>query len=563
MEKIVIESSNNNEVERIAYKYSIKNHFEHGKADVGAVVGKVKAIFPKAIIGQIIPIIKKTVEQVNQLDKKRIEEDYNIFNESGWELKHIEKEKTLPELDWLKKGQEIITRVAPNPSGAMHFGHARPAILSDEFVRKYGGKLFIRFDDTDPKIKKPVDGIEEEFLKEFKWLGISVSGTSNASNNLKQYYKIIEILLAEEKAYICFCKPIEWRERIWKGEACPCREKNSREQLKNWKKMLKHELKEGSCVVRLKTDLNDKDSSTRDWWLAKIVDNVEHPNKKVLDNHVWPSYNFASAVDDHTMQINFIIRGQEHVQNEKKQRQLYDYFNWVYPHTKYHGKISQIGDMVLSKSKIKVLMEQQGLNRDDDPRLATLKSFRRRGFKPETIRQIVFELGLNINEAKISLENMASINKKFLGEIKNYPFIEEGIEIEINNFSKGKIIISEQEILIDGPIQKFIIDKKEMQKIKIGELVRFKDGFNARIEETSEFGAKAFFLGYEKTGYKTINWLKENVEVRILMSNGKEKIGLSTPILMKEKEGQVIYFNNIGYARIEDKEKMYFVFSHE
>lgn len=565
MEKLIVPGTNLADIKRIAYKYAIKNCFEHEKADMGAVVGKVKAIFPQAIIGQIIPVIKEVVKEVNKINKKKLEDEYNLFNDAGWELKHIEKEKTLPELNWLKKGEKIITRAAPCPTGPMHFGHARPYILLDEYVKKYGGKYILRFDDTDPKIKIPEEGIEQEFQNDFEWLGIKTHEIKRQSDNIEKYLKIIEILIAEEKAYVCFCKSEEWREKIWNSEPCECRNKNAREQIKNWKKMLKHELKEGSCVVRLKTDLNDKDPSMRDWWMAKIVDDpTKHPNKKTHKYHVWPSYNLASPIDDHEMKINFIIRGQEHIQNEKKQRQLCDYFNWEHPKTLYHGKITKVGDMVLSKSKIKILMEKEGLERNDDPRLATIKSFRRRGFKPETIRQVILNIGLNTNDAKIDLVNFGAINKKFVGEPKNFPFIEDGIEIELNNCISGKINVNGQEIRIDSPIQKFIVDKKEFKNIKVGEIIRFKEGFNVKIEEKNEYNIKASFISYEKTGYKTINWLKEKTDVKILMSDGKEIIGFTKPLIKKEKENTIILFNGIGYARIEKNgEETYCIFAHE
>ncbi len=363
------------EIKLIAEKYAIKNAFEYqGKADVGAVVGKVKALAPEVDLKKEMKEIKRIVDEVNKLDKSELEKKYKIFEEEGWELKHVEKEKTLPELDWLKAGEKLITRVAPNPSGAMHFGHARPAILTDEYVKKYGGKFILRFDDTDPKIKVPIKGIEKEFLQEFEWFGIKINEISNASDHLERYYEVIEELIKKGQAYICNCDSEEWRKKIWESKACKCREREVKEQLMDWKKMLSHDIKEGQAVVRIKTDLKNKDPATRDWWLAKIVDNVEHPNPRVKDKHVWPSYNLASAIDDHDMNINFIIRGQEHIGNEEKQRALYNYFGWTYPHTIYHGKISKVGDMVLSKSKIKVLMEEGGLSRDDDPRLATLKS---------------------------------------------------------------------------------------------------------------------------------------------------------------------------------------------
>ncbi len=555
---------NSEELKSTAFKYSIKNAFEHeGTAQIGAVIGKVKALFPDIEMKEISLITKSVVDEVNTLDKKRLEEHYKFFSEEGWELKQVEKEKVLPELTWLKKDEKIITRVAPNPSGAMHFGHARPAILSDEYVKKYGGKLFVRFDDTDPKIKKPIEGIEKEFLEEFKWLGINIDGTSNASNNLKRYYQIIEELIKKDKAYICFCEAEKWKSLIWKGKACECRKKSSSEQLLQWKKMLKHEIKEGQAVARIKSDLNQKDTSLIDFWLAKVVDNVEHPNKNAIKEHVWPSYNLASAVDDHDMKINFIVRGQEHISNEKKQRQLYEIFGWTYPNTVYHGKITEIADMILSKSKIKDLMEKEGLTRDDDPRLATLKSFRRRGFSPLTIRKIIFNIGLNISGAKIDIENFAAINKEIIGEVNRYPFIENGVECEVIGLREGEINYYGQKIIIRNPIQKFILDKKEIQKIKVNDIIRLKNAFTIKVEEINEYYIRANFISFEKTNNITnVNWLIDGIDVDVLMSDGKNKFGISAQNL--RNENGIIYFSNLGYANIENKnEKIECVFSYE
>ncbi len=542
------------EIENTARKYATKNAFEHkGSAQTGAVIGKIKALFPEIDLKKIGPTVSKIISEVNGLDKNELASEYKKFEKEGWELKQVEKEKTLPELTWFKKGDEIITRVAPNPSGAMHFGHARPAILTDEYVRKYGGKLFVRFDDTDPKIKKPLEGIEKEFLSEFSWLDIKVAGISNASNNLKRYYQIIEELIKKEKAYICFCESEKWKALIWKGKECPCRKKSAKEQLENWGKMLKHEIKEGEAIVRIKSDLKQKDTSLIDWWLAKIVDKVEHPNKNAINNHVWPSYNFASAIDDHDMKINFIIRGQEHISNEKKQRQLYEIFNWTYPHTIYHGKVSKVGDMILSKSKIKTLMEKEGLTRDDDPRLATLKSFRRRGFSPIAIRKVITDAAISLKEVKIDLANFAFRNKEVTSEVNNYPFIEEGIECEVIGIREGEVNYYGEKIVLKKPIEKFILDKKEILKFKAGDVIRLKNAFNIKFNEINEFGATANFISFEGSNQPVINWIGVGKEqdASVLMSDGSKKVGLSTRNI-KENSG-IICFLGLGYVNIEDK----------
>jgi len=545
-----------NNVEEVAVKYAIKNAYEHdGAAQIGAVVGKVKALFPEADLKKVMPSISKVVTTVNKMKKEKLAEEYKKFESEGWELKHVEKEKVLPELTWLAPGEKLITRVAPNPSGAMHFGHSRPAVLTDEYVKKYGGKIILRFDDTDPKTKTPVEGIEKEFIKDFEWLGIKFDEVTRSSDKLERYYEVIEKLLSDANAYVCFCESESWRKLIWDSKACPCRKKPAKEQLSTWKKMLAHEIKEEEAVVRIKTNLKDPDPSTRDWWMAKVVDEVNHTNKKMLNKHVWPSYNLASAVDDHDMNINYVIRGQEHVTNGEKQKEMFELLGWKnFPHTEYFGKISKLGDMTLSKSKMKLIMDEKGLETYDDPRMATIMSFRRRGFTSQAIRQVIINCGVSMKEVKITIENFASTNKAVLGEVSEFAFFEEAAEMEIYNLAPGEGECYGEKVNFDSGLRKIFVDKKELLKYKSKKdsLVRFKKAFNAKITEANEFQGKAMFVSYSKTDYQVISWIDELVDVEILMNDGTTKRGFSAPALLKANG--VVHFEGVGYANIEKKE---------
>ncbi len=547
--------STQEEIRVVAYKYAVKNAFEHeGKSQIGAVVGKVKALFPEVDLKEVAPLIAKTVGEVNKMHKDSLTSEYSKFTAEGWELKHVEKEKTLPDLEWMKDGMKLITRVAPNPSGVMHFGHARPGVITDEYVKKYGGKLILRFDDTDPKVKTPMEGAEAEFKRDFDWLGIQFHEHNRSSDRLERYYEVLEKLLTDGMAYVCNCESEDWRKLIWDKKACPCREKKPAEQLAQWKKMLAHEIKEEEAVVRIKTDLHNPDPSERDWWAAKVVDNIDHTNPNVKNKHVWPSYNLACAVDDHDMNVNLIIRGQEHLTNADKQKFLFDHFGWTVPHNYFNGKISKLGDMVLSKSKIKVLMEKQGLTRDDDPRLATIKAFRRRGFDPRAIRKIILDSGLSLKEVKISAEAIAAANKIFIGEVNSYPFFEEAVPLEVYNVSSGEGECYGEVVKFDSGLAKVFVDKKELlrYKNKNDAPVRFKKAFNAKITEAGEFGGKAMFVSYMKTENPVLSWVDELTDVEILMGDGTTKRGFSSTSLLTAKG--IVHFDGIGYANIEGKD---------
>ncbi|MDD4082824.1 MAG: glutamate--tRNA ligase family protein [Sphaerochaetaceae bacterium] len=516
-----------------ARKYTVKNAFEHeGCAQTGAVIGKVKTLFPEIDLKKVTPKVMKIVSEVNKLNKIELEIEYKKFEKEGWELKHIEKEKCLPEIKGISTGKKIITRIAPCPTGVMHFGHARPAILNSEYIKKYGGKFILRFDDTDPKIKFPEEGIEQEFINDLNWLGVKIDEIIRQSDRLPRYYEIIYDLIKTGKAYVCICPSEEWKNKMIQKTACNCREQPQEKQLNLWKTMLEHKITEGNAVVRLKTDLSNKDPTMRDWWVAKIVDKIKHTNKKVINNHVWPSYNLASAVDDHDMGITFMIRGQEHIPNEIKQRMLYEYYGWTYPITKYHGKISRLGNTVLSKSKMKLIMEKEGILNYDDPRLATIKALKRKGIQPETIREIILNCGLNIKETNISEDLISQINKKYLKKIDDSSFIEKISQITLNDKNKTILYIEEKYIKLNKINLRTIgkLEKKGTMynKIKTNELL------------------------------KTIQWINNPKKIQIILQDGSKKEGYTETNL----EQEIIRLSEIGYCKKDKKENEY-IFMHK
>ncbi len=110
-------------------------------------------------------------------------------------------------------------------------------------------------------------------------------------------------------------------------------------------------------MVRIKTDLNHPNPAVRDWPALRIIDNPNHP-RTGNKYRVWPLYNFASAIDDHELGgVTHIFRGQEHAENETRQRYVYEYFGWEYPVTVHHGRLS-IEGVILSKSKTRKGIEE-------------------------------------------------------------------------------------------------------------------------------------------------------------------------------------------------------------
>ncbi|MBN2127067.1 MAG: glutamate--tRNA ligase, partial [Candidatus Diapherotrites archaeon] len=446
---------NVSEVKENAFRYGVKNAFLHeGKADIGAIIGKLKALDKELNIKNVMPEVIETVKEINALPFSEIEKKFHEF-EGSYELKVQEKKEGLPELDWAEK-EPVVTRYAPNPNGPFHLGNARAAIVSYEYARKYNGKFILRFDDTDPKVKKSMSNAEEIFNRDLNWLGIKVDETFFASDRIEIYYEHMKKIIDLDKAYVCTCDSEEWRKLITEKTACPCRELDKKEQRKRFDKMLSHEFKEGQAVLRIKTDLNHVDPSIRDWWAAKIVDWPNHP--RVKQKYIlWPSYNFASAIDDHLLGVTLIIRGQEHEQNMTKQKYLYEFFGWVYPHAVHFGRI-KLGEMVLSTSKISKGIEEGLYTGWDDVRLGTICALRKRGFEPEALKHAILDLGINTNDATIEMNKLADLNKKIIEpKAKRATFIANPVQLEVNYCKEKEIEKYGQKYLLKAN-EKFMVE---------------------------------------------------------------------------------------------------------
>lgn len=571
-------------VKELIMKYALINAISHkGKANPKAVIGKVLGenpeLRPKA--KEIIPLVNQIVEQVNGMgieeQEAKLKEIYPEFFETKKEKK--EEKKGLPPLPKAEKGK-VVTRFAPNPDGAFHLGNARAAILSHEYARIYGGKFILRFDDTDPKVKRPEPKFYDWIVEDLKWLGFQIDEIHIASDRIEIYYKYAEELIRMGKAYVCTCRPEEFRKLRDEGKACPHREEPVEVQLERWRKMLNGEYKEGEAVVRIKTDLSHPNPAVRDWPALRIIDDPNHP-RTGNKYRVWPLYNFASAIDDHELGVTHIFRGQEHAENETRQRYVYDYFGWEYPVTVHHGRLS-IEGVILSKSKTRKGIEDGKYLGWDDPRLGTIRALKRRGIRPEAIRELIIEVGLKRSDTTVSWNNLAAINRRIIEPIANrHFFVADPIPMYIEGY--GEEFVAEIPLHPDHPERgvrrlKFkpkkpvYVSKDDMNLLKPGNFVRLKDLFNVEIVEVSEEGIKARFhsIDYEvarENRWRMIHWVTEGKPCEVLVPQGDELITRKGLLEADAdvKVDDIVQFERFGFVRIDEvtPEKVVAIFAHK
>lgn len=231
--------------------------------------------------------------------------------------------------------QKDKTRIGATPNSKFDLEMIRQivAILKECHVKKC--KLFIRFDDANPRVVNAKDYLRWNNL--LKWLEISNIKFIYQHERLKLYYKYADKLIENNLAYVCFCKNGDIHKQKRSNIYCKCRKHTVKENKKLWKDMISGEYKEKDCVLRLKTKEDSNNPVLRDWVLFQIID-IEHPK---LDQkyHVWPLYDFASTIDDHEKKVSFVIRSVKHQATDQKQIQIAKYLKLKNPKFIYLGKL--------------------------------------------------------------------------------------------------------------------------------------------------------------------------------------------------------------------------------
>ncbi|MEM0187936.1 MAG: glutamate--tRNA ligase [Saccharolobus sp.] len=570
-----------NELHELIRKYALLNAIKYnGKAQPGPVISKILAEKPelKANAKQLVQLVNDIVDQVNLLTLEQQKRELELkYPELLEERKVEQKKKSLPPLNNVKG--TVVTRFAPNPDGPLHLGNARAAILSYEYANMYNGKFILRFDDTDPKVKKPIKEAYEWIKEDLKWLGIKWDQEIYASDRLDIYYKYAKKLIEEGYAYVDTCSSIEFKKfRDSRGKAeepkCLHRSSSVEENLELFEKMLNGEYEEGKAVVRIKTDLTILDPSQIDWVMLRVINTEKNPHPRVGSKyHVWPTYNFASVIDDHELKVTHILRAKEHMTNTEKQRWIAKYMKWEFPEVLQFGRLKLEGFM-MSKSKIRGMIEK-GISRIDDPTLPTLAGLRRRGILPETIKEIILDVGVKVNDATISFENIASINRKKLDPIaKRLMFVEEAyaeeysIEIPQKLVAKIPFVPSKPDLyreIIVNPGDKVIIDKRDAEN---DSLVRLMDLCNVKVDRHSRkliFHSRTLDEA-KKNNAKIIQWVKSEEKINVeIIGVDKSIRGYGESAISNLDVGEIVQFFRFGFVRVDEKanDKIVVVFSHE
>ncbi len=533
-------------------KYVVANASKYGKASEKAVMGKVMAENPelRSRVKEVLEIVRECINEFESMDEKGRERLIQKYGNLGEREKRKEQETALPPLEKAEKGK-VVMRFAPNPNGPPTLGSARGIIVNGEYARMYDGKFIVRFDDTDPRTKRPMLEAYDWYLEDIEWLGYKPDEVIYASKRIPLYYDYARKLIEMDKAYTCFCSQKEFKEYRDKGVECPHRNIEPEESLEVWKGMLDGEYEEGEVVLRIKTDMKHKDPAIRDWVAFRII-KESHP--LTGDSFVvYPTLDFESAIEDHLCGITHIIRGKDLIDSERRQRYIYQYFGWEYPVTKHWGRVKIFEFGKLSTSSLRRDIDSGKYEGWDDPRLPTIRAFRRRGFESEAIKRFFISLGVGENDVSISLKNLYAENRKIVDPKANrYFFVWDPVRVEIDGLP--------EEIDVELPLNPTKGTKRRLKGEKVvyvtkddferlrGQVVRLKDFCNVLLDSKAEF--RGFELGDVKKGRNIIHWLPESEVMPCVVIGEKRWEGLVERNVAQD-EGRVVQFERFAFCRIE------------
>lgn len=399
------------------------------------------------------------------------------------------------------KHDSIITRFPPEPNGYLHIGHAKSICLNFGLAKEFKGRVNLRFDDTNP-LKEDVEYVES-IKEDVSWLGFDWNELHFASNYFEEMHDRAVLLIKKGLAYVDDLSADQIREYRGTlkepGKESPYRNRTIEENLDLFKRMRNGEFKDGEKVLRAKIDMTSPNINLRDPVIYRISHSAHHNTGDKWC--IYPMYTFAHPLEDAIEKITHSICTLEF----EDQRPFYD---WTVRECEMEAIPRQIEfarlnmtNTVMSKRKLKQLVDEGITDGWDDPRMPTISGLRRRGYTPESIRNFCGEIGVSKADSTVDSQMldfflredlqpkaplaMAVINPLKL-VITNYPEGEsEQIEIENNakNEEMGKRMVSfsrelyvEKDDFMEVPVKKYF-------RLFPGNEVRLKGGYYVKCNE--------------------------------------------------------------------------------
>lgn len=468
-----------------------------------------------------------------------------------------------------KNGGRVHTRFPPEPNGFLHIGHAKSIYLNFSLAEEYHGKCNLRFDDTNPT--KENEEYVKSIIEDVKWLGFEwFKNPLYASDYFEKMYNYAIFLIEKGKAYVDDQTSLQIKKNRGTlnepGSESPFRNRSVEKNLELFEKMKNGEFLDGEKVLRAKIDMSSPNINFRDPILYRILNTEHHRTGKKWK--IYPMYDWAHGIEDSIEGITHSICTLEF----EDHRPLYDWFLHqlkIFRPQQIEFARLNLNYTVMSKRKLKTLVDKGYVSDWDDPRMPTLSGLRRRGYTPKSIRNFVQKTGVVKRNGISDIALLDSCLREDLNKramrvmavldpvkiiILNYPENKTEIFEAINNpedenAGKREVFFS-REIFIDradfmeNPPKKFFrlgigreVRLKHAYYVKCKSIVKDNNGEIVEIHCTYDPETRG---GWSSDGRKvkgTLQWVSVNhslnAEIRLydslfLSENPEEKKGNNT-----------------------------------
>jgi glutamyl-tRNA synthetase len=563
-------------LEEAIRKHTLKNAHDYKLAIPAKVIGKVLQECPdaKKDMAGTMKLCNEEAKRVNSLAYADVEKELAEFA-----FEERKEEKKGLELPGAVQGK-VVTRFPPEPSGYPHIGHAKAAWLDYEAAHAHGGKMLLRFDDTNPEKEKQeyVDAIKQGLL----WLGIDWQDESYTSDRMEEFYTSCDEMFIKYRAYVCTCPAEQVKKGREQKKACDCSAREPQENMALFRKMREGKMEEGEAVVRFRGDMRSENTVMRDPTLFRII---KAPHYRQGEKYkCWPSYDFVAPIMDSLEGVTHAMRTKEYELRNELYFAMLSALELRKPQLIEFSRLA-IKGAPISKRLITPLIAEGKVEGWDDPRLPTLKGLARRGILPEAIKTFVLSFGLTKVESEPNWDALLAENRKLLDEraMRRY-FVRSPVKVFVEGAPAKKAAIRNHpakkemgERVVEAG-SAFYIPAADADALGVGETFRLKELYNLVVLEKTPEGIKAKYDADEGLAAKKLQWVPAETAVPcvvriagdLLDESGNfradsmsEDSGFCEESCGELAVGGIVQFERYGYARLDRKngEGVEFIFS--
>ena len=345
------------------------------------------------------PFMAKTVDGLNVQQKEKIAA---MSKEGGnYDIALQDTEKG------------VVTRFPPEPSGYLHIGHAKAALLNDYFAHeRYQGTLLLRFDDTNPSKEK--EEFQDAIVEDLQLMGIRPDRTSYTSDYFQDLYQFCVQMIKDGNAYADDTEQMTMREERMNGVASRRRDRSVEENLKMFAEMKSgSEMGVGNCI-RAKMSVDNPNKAMRDPVIYRCNPTKHHRTGDAWK--VYPTYDFCCPIVDSMEGVTHALRTIEYRDRNPQYQWMLDALKLRRVHIWDFARMNFVRTL-LSKRKLTKFVEQGIVWGWDDPRFPTIRGIRRRGMTIGALREFILKQGPSRNVVNLDWTLFWATNKKFIDPI--------------------------------------------------------------------------------------------------------------------------------------------------